>query len=171
MPTFRVTKKLATALKVKLSKDRPADVNLEHEWFADLFHVERKKCVIWVHRTTLLTFVRPAVTAAELREHAALFRYEYFTTQASLALPETLLMRFDVGGEDLYAATADRGVVGSMLDYRKMFEIMVHLDGGLHHADVRGVNAQLNQSPMSRLGLDSALRRIRKIAPDLRVVH
>lgn len=37
MPIFRVTKKLATALKVKLPKEPVASVNHEHEWFADIF--------------------------------------------------------------------------------------------------------------------------------------
>ena len=74
MPLFRVTKKLATALKVKSPTASVEHENAEHEWFADLFYVDGKKCVIWVHRPTLLTFVRPAVVAAELREFHALFR-------------------------------------------------------------------------------------------------
>lgn len=53
MPLFRITRKLATALRVKLPKEPVASLNPEYDWFADLFYVERKKCVIWVHRTTL----------------------------------------------------------------------------------------------------------------------
>lgn len=160
MPQFRVTKKLATAVKAKLPKQPVEHGNAEHEWFADLFYVERKKCVVWVHRTTLLTFVRPAVVATELREFHALFRYEFRTALASMALPEYLLERFDVYGPESYAPTNDRGVVGSMLDYRKMFEHMVGYEGGFERADIRAINAQLSNTPMSVLGGESALRRL-----------
>jgi hypothetical protein len=158
VPLFRVTKKLAAALKLKLRKaavDQPPE---EHEWFADLFYVERKKCVIWVHRMTLLTFVRPAVIAAELREFPSLFRYEFRTALASMALPESLIERCGIYHPETYAPTNDRAIVGSMLDYRKMFELMVECEGGLPRTDVAGLNVQLNQSPMSVLGMESAVR-------------
>lgn len=164
MPLFRITKKLATVLKMKLPTSPVEHANAEHEWFADLFFVDGKKCVIWVHRPTLMTFVRSAVVAAELSEFHALFRYEFRTALASLALPESLLDRFDVYGEERYAPTDARGIVGSMLDYRKMFALMVELDGGVGSADIRGINAQLNESPMSVLGMESAVRVVRKMA-------
>lgn len=43
MPAFRITKKLAAALHVKLPKEPAASETPEHDWFADLFYVERKK--------------------------------------------------------------------------------------------------------------------------------
>ena len=89
MALFRITKKLADALRIKLPT-RPVEVqDPEHEWFVDLFFVQGKKCVIWVHRPTLLMFVRPAVVAAELREFHGLFRYEFKRALAALALPES----------------------------------------------------------------------------------
>ncbi|MDD9943220.1 MAG: hypothetical protein OXU20_19425 [Myxococcales bacterium] len=163
MPLFRVTKKLSTALKVKLPKQPVEQHNPEHEWFADLFFVQGKKAVIWVHRPTLLTFVRPAVTAAELREFHGLFRFEFRTILASLALPETLIDRFGVYEPEAYAPTDERRVVGSMLDYRHMFDHMVLYTGGLGAADIAEINMKLNQSPMSVLETDSADRVLRRM--------
>jgi hypothetical protein len=171
MPLFRITKKLATALKVKLPKVPVEHQKPEHEWFADLFYVEGKKAVIWVHRTTLITFVRPAVVAAELREFHGLFRYEFRTALASMALPESLLERFDVYGPESYAPTNDRGVVGSMLDYRKMFEYMVGYEGGFGQADITALNQQLNETPMSVLDGNSAIREVRKLVEPAGVRH
>lgn len=161
MPLFRVTKKLAVALELKLSKADAEPPVEDHEWFADLFDVQRKKCVIWVHRTTLLTFVRPAVVAAEMRAFHALFRDELDAALASMALPKSLMDRFGGRHPEAYAPTNDRAIVGSMLDYRKMFEFMVERQGGLGHADVAHLNAQLNDSPMSVLGMESALHMAR----------
>ena len=163
MPLFRVTKKLATVLKVKLPRAPVEQADIEHEWFADLFYVRGKKCVIWTHRPTLFTFVRPAVVAAELREFHGLFRYEFRTAIASMALPESLLDRLDVYGQERYASTNDRSVIGSMLDYRIQFEGMVGLTAGLEHADIRRINAMLNDAPMSVLGMDSAVDVVRKL--------
>lgn len=127
--------------------------------------------MIWVHRTTLLGFVRPAVVVAELKEFHALFRYEFRTALASMALPESLLDRFDVYGPESYAPTNDRAVVGSMLDYRKMFEVMVGYEGGLESADVRAINAMLSDTPMSVLKMDSAVRTIRRQVTARNVLH
>jgi hypothetical protein len=137
--------------------------NPDHEWFADLFYVNRKKCVIWVHGSTLLTFIRPAVTAADLREFHPLFHYEFRTALAFLAMPEALIERFGVHSPDSYARTNNRSILGSMLDYRKMFSFMVDLDGGLGCADIQRLNAMLNETPMSFLGWDSAIGRLWKI--------
>lgn len=172
MPVFRVTKKLATALKLKLPAASTEHENAGHEWFSDLFYAASKKCVIWVHRSTLFTFVRPMVSAAELGQFPALFRYEVRTAIASMALPESLLERFDIHGDERYAPTNDRSVVGSMLDYRKMFELMVEADGGFEQADIRGINALLNKSPMSVLGMESAVDVVRKVLePESPTVH
>ena len=166
MPLFRVTKKLATTLKVKLPKVPVEHDDPQQEWFADLFYVQGKKAVVWVHRPTLLTFVRPAVTAAELRDFHGLFRFEFRTILASLAFPESLIDRFGVYQSESYAPTNDRRIVGSMLDYRKMFEVMVEYDDGLGVADIAEINAKLNQSPMSVLGMESAERMVRGLARD-----
>lgn len=163
MPLFRTTKKLSKALRLKLSNSFVEPVTLEHEWFADLFYVERKKCVIWVHRATLLTFVRPAVIAAELREFHALFRYEFRTIIASMGLNESLIDRFGVYQPEAYAPTNDRAVVGSMVDYRKMFKMMIDYEGGLEHADIIALNAMLNETPMSLLGMESAVGVVRAL--------
>ena len=130
MPLFRITKKLADSLRIKLPTTPVEVQNPEHEWFADLFFVQGKKCVIWVHRPTLLMFVRPAVVAAELREFQGLFRYEFNRALAALALPESLIERFGVCEPDQYAPTNDRGIVGSMLDGRKMFEHWLRTQAG-----------------------------------------
>jgi hypothetical protein len=171
MPLFRVTKKLATALKRKLPKAALEPAPEEHEWFADLFYVERKKCVVWVHRTTLLTFVRPAVVAAELREFHGLFRYEFRTAIASMALPESLIDRFGIYHPEAYAPTNHRPIVGSMLDNRNMFEVMVECEGGLQRAEVAALNVQLNQSPMSVLGMESAVRVAGGVPGGIRTLH
>jgi hypothetical protein len=63
--------------------------------------------------------------------------------------------------EERYAPTNDRGIVGSMLDYRKMFALLVELDDGLGIADIRGINAQLCDTPMSLLGMESAVSVVR----------
>lgn len=159
MPLFRVTKKLAAGLKIRLPVGAVARENAEHEWFADLFFVGGKKAVVWVHRTTLFMFVRPAVVAAELRELDAVFRSEFRVAIASLKLPESLIGRFDVDGSVSYAPTNDRAVVGSMLDYRHMFEVMV--ESGMR--STASINAKLNGTPMSVLGMESAVRVVRAL--------
>jgi hypothetical protein len=53
-----------------------------------------------------------------------------------------------------------------------MFQIMVEYDGGLATADIALINAKLNDSPMSVIGMNSAARRIRSLVEsEARVLH
>lgn len=171
MPLFRVTKKLATALHVRLPK-KPIEVeNPDHEWFADLFYVERKKCVIWVHGPTLFTFGRPAVVGRDLWDFPALFRLEFLTAVAAMGLPASLIDRFGVKQPAIYAPTNNRGVVGSMLDYRVMFTHAVAYEGGFDRADTRHISLTLNDSPMSVLKMRSAVDVVRRLVESRDELH
>lgn len=86
-------------------------------------------------------------------------------------MPESFIDRFGVYQPEVYAPTDDRRVVGSMLDYRKMFSYMVELEGGLAAADVAGIHTVLNGSPMSLLGMDSAARVLQKLADNDSTLH
>ena len=91
MPLFRITKKLATAIETTLPKRPVEHESVEHEWFADLFYIERRQCLVWVHRATLLGFVRPALVAADLRQFHTIFQFEFFAAIAALGLPASLI--------------------------------------------------------------------------------
>jgi hypothetical protein len=147
MPLFRITKKLATALRIKQVALSVESTRPEYEWFADLFYVERKKCIIWVDRPTLFTFVRPAVVAAELREFHPLFRYEFRTAIASMALPESLIDHFGIYQPEAYAPTNERAVVGSMLDHRKIFKLWLTSKVGLSEPTFERLTRCLTKSP------------------------
>ena len=58
-----------------------------------------------------------------------------------------------------------------MLDYRKMFEVMIEYEGGLASANVAALNAQLNETPMSVLGMESALSVVCGFAGGIPVLH
>ncbi len=72
---------------------------------------------------------------------------------------------------EVYAPTNDRAIVGSMLDYRKMFEVMVEYEGGLATANIVEINAKLNDTPMSVLGMESAVRVVRGVPSGARTLH
>jgi hypothetical protein len=51
-----------------------------------------------------------------------------------------------------------------MLDYRKMFEHMVAYEDGFGHANIRAINAQLNESPMSVLKMECPVSVVRALS-------
>ena len=82
-----------------------------------------------------------------------------------------LVLRMPCGAAR-YAPTNERGIVGSMLDYRNMFDVMVATDGGLERVGIRGITVQLNESPMSVLGMESAVILVREMGGHARTtVH
>ena len=164
MPLFRLTQKLAPLVPTAKLAPPSVPVPPEHEWFTSLFFVEGKKCVLWAQRTTLLGFVRRGVTAAELREFPALFRRALWATLGAMGLSESVAAPFGVDEPASYGPTNDRRILGSMNDYRRMFEGMVERRGGLARADIPVINVKLNDAPMSVIGMESAIWLLRAMS-------
>ena len=57
----------------------------------------------------------------------------------------------------LYGRTSDRSVLGSQNDLASMAQYKIAYDGGLQAVDVADVNLDLNETPMSRLGMASPI--------------
>ena len=54
-----------------------------------------------------------------------------------------------------------------MLDCRRMFEDAVGYEGGLARANIAAINVFLSDMPMSLLGMESAVRKIRQMIEQL----
>lgn len=77
---------------------------------------------------------------------------------ADPAVAELVLGR----GPDVFAKTKDRGVLGSMVDYAKMAEIIVWNSGGLERTGLIDLTLHMNRTPMSRIGMQTPEDMIRQ---------
>jgi hypothetical protein len=155
MLTLRCTRKLIQELARAGHElgEEPAEIPQLHEWYANLFRLERRKCLIFTHATTLFTFVVPGVTKPHFVALQKLMRDSLEVALRAEGFGPEVADRI-LGTQDSLQIlpTRSRSVLGSMNDFVHMTRVYIDMEGGLAHVDVAWLNRNLNVAPMSALG-------------------
>lgn len=134
-------------------------------WHANLIHVDRRKCVLFVNDKTLLNFIAPDVSRTQIKKLGVLFRdyLECVLAEEGIVEPErqTILSEYaDMG----YANTSSKRVLGSLNDLAFHYEYHILEEGGVHSDRVPSIISRLNRMPMKAIDYSypiEALERLR----------
>ena len=144
------TQKLLKELAVDLDTDKKS-VNIEHRWHANVFTIERRKCVLAVHDQTLFSVFMPGFKKAQFKQFTHIFGQSVFKqllnfnfNQQSI---ETMLSRLS---ESNFDKSRNRSVMGSMNDMRFNIEHIVS-QTGLVHCDLNYIHQLINKMPFSAI--------------------
>ena len=76
MQLIRCTKKLQKEMGLKQSElcEEESSFSYLGPWHANLIHIDRRKCVLFVNDKTLFNFIAPDVSRAQIRELDKLFK-------------------------------------------------------------------------------------------------
>lgn len=135
------------------------------DWYANLVWIERRKCLLVTHASTLLSVFAPDVRAGGLRPPG---RFVVPLIAAELAAEG--LDPHSLGPLDparvMIAKTADRRVLGCMNDLAITCQAAANADGGLARLDVADLHYRLHRNLNSTRGwvpaIDLAARRARR---------
>lgn len=170
MQLIRCTKKLQNEIGVRsadLVTLNPDFSNLG-QWHANLIYINGRKCVLFANDRTLLNFISPDVSRAQIRDFGNLFRTWLSAVLhhegLELALVQQILTEYeDVG----IAKTESKSVLGSLNDLAFHYEFLIQESGGLHSPEIPDIIYKLNRMPMSPLKLafpDKELRALYGVA-------
>jgi len=153
---FRCTKKVQEALGLK---ERDLYVGAEHgsgdlrEWYSNLVIFDRRKCLVFTHAVTLYSFMVPGVKKADFARFGEVFRSALKASLGAEGFSARERERL-VGNEtDIFGKATDRGVLGSMNDHVRTLGIHIDYEGGLDRVRAEELNHYLNETPMSRIGM------------------
>jgi hypothetical protein len=148
---FRLTKKAAAKLRVKLAPagaDHPSLV----DWYCNVATAQRRQFLLFTQATTLFSFWVP-VTEVRRGDFGRVFRLQAVEALRDYGFTDDDLAKIVDEGPDIFTASADRGVLGSMVDYAKMLQYTVEYQGGLQRLSRRTMNDIANKCPMSMIGM------------------
>lgn len=136
------------ASKADLTDNIPQDQPL-NEWYANLFFIRRKKCVIFTNAVTLFTFVVFDVDRSQIRDIGNLFRnglgYALLEEDFNGVLIQCLVNQC----HNMHLAkTRNKSIIGVMVDHVKNTRWMVEDNGGLEICDRSRIIRQLNRTPL-----------------------
>ncbi len=158
---FRLTQKASTKLGARTSSVEAGYSSLR-EWYCNLVVAQRRQFFLFTQAATLFSFWLPAAGL----KHAELG--QAFRSQARDVLRDYGFLDDDIAkivddGPDVFAKAADRGVIGSMVDYAKMLQYVVDHRGGLENLRPRDMNDIANECPMSKIGMEQPAGYLREV--------
>lgn len=156
---IRSTQKL-----LKEIPDKLVDLFAEGEgWHANLFYIERRKCVLFTHDATLYSVFASGLKKPEFEHLDEVFGQRLFKVllwdEFSQSHIEKML---DACRVVRFARSNSRSLLGSMNDLRFQIEVNVAHDGGLANVDIADLHRRLNRIPLSAVGYRYAVEGLRE---------
>jgi hypothetical protein len=152
---FRITKKLATKIKMTSLPSLPVDPNYYADWTAHLFTVDRTQYILITNTASLYSMVmygRGITNDSQFLHEATIYIRKFLKADIN----EVMFYKF-VAPEMVrvsFAKTLNRSVTGSMNDL--IFQAKVYMtDTDISPFDV---SFKLNEVPMSYLGYEHPRR-------------
>jgi hypothetical protein len=139
---LRCTTRLLELLGDPMTEERPASPD---DWYANLFWVQRRKCLLVTHAETLFSVFAPAVRVADLRPLDAFVAPLIARQLAAEGFSAAALGPLDRGGVGI-AKTADRQVLGCMNDIARACQHAAADAGGLARLDLTGLHYRLQRN-------------------------
>jgi hypothetical protein len=160
MQLIRCTQKLLKEMGLKksdLAESEPV-FSFLGSWHANLLHIDRRKCVLFVNDKTLFNFIAPDVTRAQIKELRKLF-YGYLSCVLSSegvsdADKEKIMEEYR---EINYSGTSSKSVLGSMNDLAFHYKYHILSEGGNYGANIPRIIHKLNHMPMGAIGYKYAI--------------
>ncbi len=154
MPLLHCTRKLLKEMGVSPTAAGrvPQDDSKWGPWYANLFFVDHRKCILFVHGRSLASFIVGGLTRVEIKNISTVFRNGFgrYLLQEDFPTPiiETLLNEY----KNMIPATGhDRSVQGSMNDLTANYKYQIPIMGSLKSEDLADVIRDLNRMPMGAL--------------------
>jgi len=158
---FRLTQKVSNKLRIPCEELAQSSASIL-EWYCNLVVAQRRQFFLFTQAATLFSFWAPAAGYSR-GEFSPMFRRRATDALRDYGFSDDDVATLIHDGPDVFARSVDRGVVGSMVDYAKMFRHAVDHEGGLERLGPRSMNNIANECPMSRIGMESPTRYLRQV--------
>ncbi|HWL61308.1 MAG TPA: hypothetical protein VNQ32_00780 [Steroidobacteraceae bacterium] len=165
MVLIRCTAKLLREIGVKPSKtsDDESDGTILGPWHANLLHIDRRKCLLFVNDRTLFNFLIPDVPRTQIRDVGSPFRLWLSCILSEERVPASTIKRILAEADEVrIAASSSRRVLGSANDLAFHYKSALSQSGGVHSVRLPTIIQELNRMPMGAIGMNYSIDELRK---------
>ncbi|MCF8068856.1 MAG: hypothetical protein K9L30_09750 [Desulfobacterales bacterium] len=149
---IRCTQKMLSELKEKPVLEYDS-TDPFWSWHANMFYIERHKCVLITNDITLFTLFIPALKKPDFQNFKLIFGQQLFKNLLHEKIPQNRIEIVLSGCEKIqYRKTNNRSVLGSMNNQRAYLEAVIQNEGGLERTDIFKLNHKLNRYILSPIG-------------------
>ncbi len=152
MIVLRCTHKLLRELRLPKDELGNPGEGFLGSWFANLFRIDRRKCVIFTNDRTLYSFIRYGLKRDDFDGLNEVFSTALAETLLLDGIPvETVRKIYVESHPAVFGTTNSRSVLGSMNDLVKESMHLVPEKPQVTDEDIAAVNHRLNRTPMRTL--------------------
>ena len=167
MAILRCTQKLLSELKLKPSDSiqQPSELS---SWHANLLRIDRRKCVLFTHDTTLYSFFVPGLIKPDFENIREVFRQNFFKALIAEDIAQKHIEIFLEGNREIrISKTNNRSVLGSMNDLAFQLKYKIAYEGGIENTDITKLIHDLNRIPMSAIEEIYSIYELKKLFKNL----
>lgn len=133
-------------------------------WHANLLRIDRRKCLLFTHDTTLFSLFVPGVTKPDFKHFPEMFGQALFKAMLQFEFSQVQIESMLDRCRDIrLGRTNSRSVLGSMNDMKQMIDLTVFGQGGLSATDIPGLAHMLNRTPFKAIGYSFPLEKFRDL--------
>jgi hypothetical protein len=166
MQLIRCTGKLQKELGLKKAQLIDVEPRFSYlgPWHANLIHINRRKCVLFVNDRTLFNFLVPDLSRSEIRELGDYFRRFLQTVVASEGLSAVTQTKIQQEYRDVeYAKSNNKSVIASMNDLAYRYKRSLLEAGGVHSYLLPSIISRLNHLPLRALGFQFPIEALKDL--------
>ncbi|MGI8902421.1 MAG: DUF6933 domain-containing protein [Solirubrobacteraceae bacterium] len=146
MIVVRATAKLRAVLGAQAqAQDRVDPGRSDSDWYANLLHIQRRKCLLVTHAGTLFSVFSPDVRAGQLRPFGPFLVARIAAELDAEGLPGNALGELDGDRVTITGTAGGRSVVGCMTDLALTCRLAVEHAGGLAWLDLDALHHVLHR--------------------------
>ena len=163
MLVIRCTQKLLKERSIDASAlDEPASEGIFGSWFAHLLIIDRRKCVLFTHGSTLYSFLVPGVRKADLARFEQVVLSHLLQSLQAEGINGAVRARLESEARHVVLArTNNRSVLGSMNDLALQCKATIAA-GRIENCDVAELNQRLNRIPMRAISYRYAIEQFKE---------
>ena len=155
MKIIHATQKLIKELRVQPEEQVQPKYWLE-SWHANVFTVERHKCVLVTNDETLYSLFLPALKKDDFLHFKFIFNQRFFKFMLAAEIPQPLIEKALTNDNIAFAKSFDRSVVGVMNNLKQCIEAMIYVRGGLENCSMNELHHEINRIPWQKHGFQNA---------------
>jgi hypothetical protein len=166
MATIYCSAKLSTLLGLpKKPKDFPTAAADSHSWNAMLFFMNKRKCLLFMHKQTLYSFLVLDILKKDLADFPKFFR-QHFTDQLladQLITPQIrTMLDTEYATISLQPTDNDKIIIGSLNDCIQRIRFYDNRKGDTLTLNPTYIGHQLNRTPMKPINYSYPVEKMEK---------
>lgn len=137
------------------------------DWYANLLHISRRKCVLFTSEKTLYSFLIARVKKADLIQLNELFLSHLVINLKSEGFDPTIITHLQKKYRAFgIAKTTSKSVLGSMTDFALQLKYIFMDQQPPESSNVIAINQRMNRVPMKAIGYKYSIERLRAALSD-----